>query len=92
MEITSRFTWERCLNAGDVRFDNQQPVYEHAVDGYIDVDPTAPTGALEELFARFNRGSGSDVRFAGPSMSVGDVVHLGETTWLCDSFGWKVHR
>ena len=33
---------------------------------------------LNGTFAAFNRGSGSEVEFAGPSMSVGDVIVLEE--------------
>lgn len=46
---------------------------------------------LEEVFAKLNRGSGCEIEFNGPSLSVGDTVRDMTTNklFLCESFGWK---
>jgi hypothetical protein len=47
----------------------------------------------EIMFAKFNRGSGEEVDFKGPSMSVGDLVILREgprqVAYKCASFGFE---
>jgi len=84
------YRWER---APELRFTNEPNPYAGWVEhGEILVDPTNPHEALEELYAAFNRGSGRETQFAGPSMSVGDIVTLGETSWVCAPCGWEVHR
>ncbi|KPV42699.1 YodL domain-containing protein [Alicyclobacillus ferrooxydans] len=51
-----------------------------------DVDTEHPHAALDYLFHVFNLDHPDD--FCSYSMSVGDVVHLGDTWWYCDSSGW----
>ncbi len=43
---------------------------------------------LESLFTRFNVEIPDDYR--GRSLSVSDIVVLGDTAYYCDSVGWKV--
>jgi hypothetical protein len=62
----------------------------------LDNAPTryAAPGALEIIFEQLNIHNPQqpwaiDYRLAGQrSLSVGDVVVLGETAWACASFGW----
>lgn len=42
---------------------------------------------LEELFYVFNEEHPED--FYGHSLSVGDVVVIGETAWFCAPVGWE---
>lgn len=42
---------------------------------------------LEDLFTMFNVASPED--FRGHSLSVSDVVQLGNRFFYCDSFGWR---
>jgi hypothetical protein len=65
---------------------------EPASRGTVDVDPTNPKAALEVLFERYNHGAPGAVEFGHRSLSVGDVVHLGETSWTCASVGWVAER
>ncbi len=59
--------------------------------GFIYCDPDDNFNVwLERLFAYYNRGSGEEVEFEGPSMSVGDTVTLNDkVTFRCDSIGWE---
>lgn len=61
-----------------------------ASTGTVLVDPTEPRVALEQIWAWFNRGSGVEVEFSHRSLSVGDMIYLGETRWRCASVGWEV--
>ena len=49
--------------------------------------------AADEVFDLTNNPSRGDERFEkygiGRSLSVGDIVVVGEEQWLCCSFGWK---
>lgn len=68
-----------------------QPPIEGA-SGTVLVDPScshSASYALEDLFAMYNRGSGAEVPFEHRSLSVGDLVLLGETTWRVASVGWE---
>lgn len=82
MKIATRFTLVMRVNWDSDAF------FEGA-SGTIDVDPEHPMVALEDLFEKYNHGSGGDVQFDHRSLSVGDKVRLGETTWVCNSFGWS---
>lgn len=51
------------------------PINLELVGGEKGLDPAlSDQQVCEEMFARYNRGSGREVEFAGPSMSVGDFV------------------
>jgi hypothetical protein len=56
--------------------------------GEIDGDPETPLVVLEALFMRHNRDDRPDGRLC-PSMSIGDVVVLGESAYSVASFGFK---
>lgn len=49
---------------------------------------------LEEIFANWNSGSGVEcalfLRLKIRSMSVGDIVKIDSTMYLCQPMGWKV--
>lgn len=49
--------------------------------------------APEVMFVKFNRGSGDEVEFTGPSMSVGDVAVIVDRdfheAYKCASFGFE---
>ncbi|HEX3540522.1 MAG TPA: hypothetical protein VHT75_08785 [Acidimicrobiales bacterium] len=45
--------------------------------------------ACEQLFAKYNRGDRPDGR-TRRSMSVGDVVVIGESAFLCAARGWRL--
>lgn len=74
----------------ELRAFEEEPVF--ASSGTIPVDVTDPVQALEVLFGWFNHGSPTEVEFYHRSLSVGDVVHLGETSWRCASVGWERDR
>lgn len=59
--------------------------YDKVYSGEIEGDNTEEI--LEDLFYMFNCHHPED--FKGHSLSVGDIVELGEEFWYCDSFGWK---
>lgn len=59
--------------------------WEGDIAHHPDDDPFA---ALEKLFMRHNRDDRPDGRLC-PSMSVGDVVVLGETAWSVASIGFE---
>ena len=63
-----------------------------ASTGTVDVDPANARAALEQIFEWYNHGAPNARAFDHRSLSVGDVVHLGETTWLCATVGWEVLR
>lgn len=56
---------------------------KHKVDG----ESISDTRILETIFERFNIYRPED--FKGHSLSVSDIVVLGEKKFYCDSFGWK---
>ena len=53
------------------------------MDGFAE-----PLLSLEQLFAKHNRDDRPDGQLC-PSMSVGDVVILGETAYTVESIGWE---
>lgn len=55
--------------------------------GTIDVEVDNVKEALEKLFDRYN--IDFPVGYEGRSMSVGDVIVIGETAWSCENSGWK---
>ena len=60
----------------------------------IEVDGATDEEALEEVFRRFNHaipGETGDLaeEHDTRSLSVGDVVKIGETTYLCSPIGWR---
>lgn len=64
-------------------------IYAQVYSGEVEVagsERKAIVEALEKLFETFNIHRPAD--FHGHSLSVGDVVKLGETFYYCDSFGW----
>lgn len=69
------------------RFDRDKP-YTRGDCGMIDVDPTKPEHALADLWCWYNRGSGREVKFQHRSLMVSDVIILGETCWIVESFGF----
>ncbi len=85
---------------------NTSPEPSKYLDGFKDEDPLVYVGfteiefsghatACEVAFARFNRGSGREENFAGPSMSVGDLVVLEGrddgpwSAWACKVFRFE---
>lgn len=63
-----------------VNLDNYDLVYSGEVN-------TNTTNVLEELFRLFNIEQPCD--FYGRSMSVSDIVQIGNDYFYCDSFGWE---
>lgn len=51
-----------------------------------EVEDGDPQEILENLFVKFNVNHPED--FKGHSLSVSDVVQLGDDYYYCDSFGW----
>ena len=90
---------------------NTSPSPNKFVDGFQTHDPleyvgavsaadVSPKAACELAFAKFNCGSGQEVEFDGPSMSVGDVAVIRLTyvdpaneevvrAFSCQMMGWK---
>jgi hypothetical protein len=64
---------------------------EMPAPGTVTLYPLNINGALEDIFARFNRGSGRewDMPPTMRSLSVGDVVVIGEMAFACDRSGWS---
>jgi hypothetical protein len=54
-------------------------------------DPLAIEAIAERIFRLHNRDGRPDGSLC-PSMSVGDVIVIGETAISCDRFGWKLVR
>ena len=66
----------------EVDFNNYELVYEG------ETETNFPNAILEELFRVFNIEHPED--FQGRSMSVSDIVQLGDDDYYyCDSFGWE---
>lgn len=59
--------------------------YEAVYKGEIEGE--SPDEMLEELFEIFNINHPED--YNGHSLSVSDVVKLGDDYYYCDSIGWK---
>ncbi len=55
--------------------------------GETTVDPADPHRALERIYERHNYDTRPDGHLC-PSMSIGDVVVLGETAWSVDVVGF----
>ena len=77
----------------DARFMRGYERGDRLVKGYSDEIDLAPSDeastmtVLEWIFARHNRDDRPDGRLC-PSMSVGDVVVLGETAWTVEDIGF----
>lgn len=71
------------------RGDNIHPeIYKTIYSGEINTKQfTDVIGVLEELFKIFNINHPED--FRGHSLSVSDIVKLGNKYYFCDSYGWK---
>lgn len=65
--------------------DYKKDTFKEVYTGDIEVDRIIPT--LERLFAKFNLNHPKDLK--GHSLSTGDIVILGEKSYICDIFGWK---
>lgn len=61
---------------------------DRLVKGWTGEVATPSVAALDDIFARHNRDDRPDGRLC-PSMSVGDVIILGDTAWSVASFGFK---
>lgn len=72
---------ERVKRFGAIDINEYDIVYAGEIDGDKQID------ILEKLFYIFNLEHPED--FRGHSLSVGDIVGLGDELWYCDSFGWK---
>ena len=60
--------------------------YDVVYEGEVRMEDADVIKPLEELFTKFNINRPED--FRGHSLSTSDVVHLGNTDYYCDSFGW----
>jgi YodL-like len=60
---------------------------ELAAIGLVDGNPDNPVQILEVLFETYN--IRHPVGYEGRSMSVSDVIIIGETAWSCDCQGWR---
>ena len=74
--------WQRRIDPIGVQWGPFEATYS----GDIDVDPGDTLTALETLFRIFNIERPAD--FTGASLSVGDRVVLGETTFRVRAFGF----
>ena len=59
--------------------------YKMVYEGEIQAED--PDKALEELFIKFNTNHPND--FKGHSLSVSDLVEIGDKLYYCDSTGWE---
>lgn len=71
---------ERINGEGSVRLDNYDSVYEFDLESSSNV-------SLDDIYFVFNERRPDD--FEGHSLSVSDVVRVGNDCYYCDSFGWK---
>jgi hypothetical protein len=77
--------WEWLIKyEGGFNFQDYKQVYEGETNLDEKLDNTT---ILENLFNKFNLNHPED--FHGHSLSVSDVVILGDKMYYCDSFGWK---
>lgn len=90
------------LNEGPGHFDgfHAEPAELYAAGSFALTLPDRPhqddvTAALNTVFRELNMDPTTEwaqqYRRAGHrSLSVGDVIVIGETAWACASFGWKL--
>lgn len=81
----------RILHNVDARFSRGYQPGDRLVEGHrgsVAGDPLRPRVTCETVFHVHNRDDRPDGRDA-PSLSVGDVVVLGETAWTCASVGFE---
>ena len=78
-------SWDRLQKSdGGFNFKEYKLVYE----GETNLDESFDDNMiLENLFNKFNLSHPES--FQGHSLSVSDVVVLGDKKYYCDSFGWK---
>jgi hypothetical protein len=62
-------------------FDDFKKVYSGTIEAASEID------ALEKLYEIFNMSHPPG--FKGRSLSVGDIVRLGEKVYYCATAGWK---
>jgi hypothetical protein len=62
-----------------------------AYEGILDTELALPSSQAEELFRIFNVPGRDPAGYRGPSMSVGDVIHLvdGDAAFAVERFGFK---
>ena len=84
MKYTNYTNLNARYSRGYKRGDRLVKGWEGTIVHHPDDDPIA---ALETLFARHNRDDRPDGQLC-PSISVGDVVILGETAWSVAMVGW----
>ncbi len=65
--------------------DDYNKVYEYIET--FDDNIVSSNQKLEVIFEKFNINRPED--FKGHSLSVGDIVFLGEQAYVCDMIGWK---
>lgn len=68
-------------HGGGVNLDNYDLVYEGTIN------ETNKVAILNDLYYLFNQERPED--FTGRSMSVSDIIQLGNEYYYCDSFGWE---
>ena len=74
--------WEWLIKyEGGFNFQDYKKVYDGELEGKDNID------VLDKLFEKFNLSHPDN--FHGHSMSVSDVVVLGDKMYYCDSIGWK---
>lgn len=85
--MTQTLTYTNYTNL-DARFSRGYKRGDRLVKGWTgQITQDHPMVMLETLFARHNRDDRPDGQLC-PSMSVGDVVILGETAWSVAIVGW----
>lgn len=95
------YKWFRCKLETDYRFRDYDESkfclldhYNFVEGGTLQFDTEDVSNidyrALAELWEMYNRGSGYEVDFSGPSMSVSDVIELdGKRVYYVEGMGWK---
>lgn len=76
----------------DVAFQPYDPNRRVYADDYQrtyagEIDGGTPTAMLETLFYKFNMNHPAD--FESYSLSMADIVVLGDGTYYCDTLGWQ---
>jgi len=82
--------YEYAINHG-FNLDDYETVWEEEMYDYtkrtVDGKPISDSMVLETIFNRFNLYIPEN--YEARSLSVSDIVVLGEKQFYCDSFGWK---